>query len=374
MKLYINASFLSLKSITGISRFALAIAYELKKTLGDDVILLAPKNIEHPTIAKELEVIQINSFFSSFIKDLNKSRLIWEQTDLRLYLWKHNNPLLLSLSNTAPLLYTNQIVSILDLFYEHCETLLPNHYFAYPKREIQFYKYIIPHIAQSSKLIITISQYSKKDIADHFEINSKKIKVIYPTIPPIFLNQSATNRLPNKYGKYILGVSSVNPHKNFEGLIRAFQKANLPDVKLVIVGNVQMDESKYSLYHLYKDDPRIVFTGFISDQELISLYKHALFFAFLSFFEGFGIPPLEAMACGCPTLVSNAASLPEVCGEASLYINPTDVNGIVNAMLKLVNEPSERYKLVELGYKQVAKFNHLLFSKSVRELLSYLSD
>jgi glycosyltransferase involved in cell wall biosynthesis len=171
---------------------------------------------------------------------------------------------------------------------------------------------------------------------------------------------------------YILYSGNVKPHKNLSRLIEAFSllTEKIPH-KLVIVGKkegfITSDDSVSEVAS--KLGNRVLFTGFISDDLLKQYYGHASMLVLPSLYEGFGLPPLEAMACGCPTIVSDVASLPEVCGEGSLYFNPYDVNDIADKLFLLLSSPELQEKLRINGYKQVGKFTWL---KCVKETLSVI--
>ena len=359
--IYINCTFLCSKGLTGIARFAIELSIGLKERLGDRVIFIAPRNVDHSDIVKKLNIQRVG---------VNTNRVVWEQIDLPLYLRKRGSPLLVSFGNTAPLTYKNQIVSILDLFYNRADKIFIDKKNAYSILATQFFKITIPIIARRAKIILTISKFSKDDIVNLFKIDPNKIEIVYPSISSKFIKSDNTD-LPNKYGKYILGVSAITPRKNFEGLIRAYIQAGFKDVKLVIVGGSEESTKNYTLYNLYKDNPNILFTGYVSDKELVSLYKNSLFFAYPSFWEGFGIPPLEAMACGCPTLVSNVTSLPEVCGDASLYVDPYSIDSIRTGMERLVKDKNLRQKLISKGNTQILKYSR---SDSLKKIISAIDD
>lgn len=358
--IYINATFLCSDKLTGIARFAITLCSELKKKLGDRIVCIAPPNIGHPDIARSLGVVPVGS---------TTNRVLWEQIDLPLFLMKNGSPLLVSLGNTAPLLYRNQIVSILDIFYQKASAILQEKKNTYSWAVAQFFKLTTPQIIRRAKRIITISQFSKDDIVAYFKTNPEKIAIIYPSLSPKFLTITAPVG-PNPYGKYILGVSAITPRKNFEGLIKAYMQANLEDVKLVIVGGSEMATKAYSLDAARGDNPNIIFTGHVDDQTLIDLYRNSLFFAYPSFWEGFGIPPLEAMACGCPTLVSNVTSLPEVCGDASLYVDPYSIDSICAGMVKLATNPELRHQLTIKGFSQINHYRQVDETAKLIELIN----
>ncbi|GAB3777522.1 glycosyltransferase family 1 protein [Spirosoma horti] len=351
MEIVVNARFLT-QPVTGTQRFAIELCRELKK-LKPEIVLMAPNNILHPSIAEELDVQVVGRI---------KKGIIWEQVELPLILRRNGNPLLVNLCNLAPILYSNNIVSILDLsFHIHPEW--------FSKQFSTLYNIFIPRAAARARHIVTISESSKQDIVNYFGIQPSAIDIVYPSVskefenPPIIVSNKA-------YGKYILAVSSIDPRKNFIGLIKAFKACNLEDTKLVIVGSEYKVFANNDIKSEVGDDKRIVFTGYVTDDELVSLYREALVFAYPSFFEGFGIPPLEAMACGCPTLVSNTTSLPEVCGDASIYVDPYSIDSIQGGLLSIINNDALRRALIVKGYNQISKFN---WTESAKKLLTIIN-
>lgn len=296
MKLIVNARFLT-QHLTGVQRFAIELSKRLKKQTDFEVQFVSPKGIIHTDLAKELDAKVIGRFGGH----------VWEQYDLPRYLKQNNNPLLLSLCSTAPGFYKNQIVTHHDITYIRCPE-------SFSKKFIGFYKFIVPLMLKNSKKIITVSNFSKDEVSAFFKIPKDKFVVIYNGV-----DSEQFNVLPTKNPAappYILAVSSRNFHKNFQGLIKAFKdvKNQLQDVDLYIVGgseiksfnNIDLDIEDL------KQEKRIHFLGRVDDQELVKTYQNASLFVFPSFYEGFGIPPLEAQACGCPVIASDKASMPEV--------------------------------------------------------------
>ncbi len=333
----VNARFLTQK-ITGVQRFAIEMSKSLKSLL-PKVKFVSPPEIIHQELAAYLEVDAFGKLSSHF----------WEQFELPIYLKKNNNPLLINFSNTAPLLYRKQFVTIHDLSF-----IINPAWFS--KSFYLFYSFLIPKIARNSIQVITVSESSKKDIHHLLGINLSKIEVIYNSISTDFKN-SYQFEGKNRYGKYILAVSSLDPRKNFIKLIQAFTLAELTDTRLVIVGSENKVFSDQNIKEIIQNNQSIILTGYVSDAELVNLYKHALLFVYPTLYEGFGIPPLEAMACSCPTIVSNTASLPEVCGEASYYIDPNDIHSIVQGITKLTRDENLRRELISRGLKRVELFD-----------------
>jgi glycosyltransferase involved in cell wall biosynthesis len=216
--------------------------------------------------------------------------------------------------------------------------------------------------------IITVSEFSKQEILHYYRYPADKIKVIYNGVDlqtfRTGIDRDKIGSVCGAYritGEYILYIGMIEPRKNIERLIEAYAvaKKGVRDFpKLVIAGaKGWLFGSIFQKVAVLGLEADIVFTGYISDEDKPALLSGAKFFCFPSLYEGFGIPPLEAMACGCPVLVSRAASLPEVCGDAAFYVDPFAVQSIADAMVRLNEDASLRAALREKGIEQVKKFN-----------------
>ncbi|GAB4026607.1 glycosyltransferase family 4 protein [Spirosoma gilvum] len=335
---YVNARFLTQK-VTGVQRFAIELSLKIKKIF-PTIRFVSPKNIVDSSLASELDVECWGNITNG---------QMWEQLELPFFLRNKKNPILINLGNSAPIYYNKNIVCVHDIaFYHHPEW--------YSKQFAFIYKLMIPRVAKNARHLLTVSNYSQDDICRTLHIPKERIDIIYSSVSELF-QAPPSNLLPNRYGRYILGVSSIDPRKNFLGLIKAFKAARLTDTRLVIVGQQHKVFADNTLRSLIEGDEAVTFTGYVNDNELISLYHHAALFAYPSFFEGFGLPPLEAMACGCPTLVSNTTSLPEVCADASLYVDPYDISSIQAGLERIMTDEALRGELVRLGYERVRYFS-----------------
>jgi len=346
MKIYINSRFLT-QNITGVQRFAIEISKELKKLYKDNILFVSPKNIIHIDLAKELNVKIVG----------NHTGHLWEQIDLPRYLKSVGSPLLLNLANTAPLFYKNKIVTIHDIAYEK----FPKNFdwkFRY------FYKFLVPSIIKTSKHIFTVSQFSKNEIIECYKVDKNKISVVYNAVNKIFklIKKDFNN-------EYILAVSSLNYQKNFHSLIKAFNKLKNKDIKLYLVGDINKSFADTQLLKDIEQNKNILFQGRVSDNELINLYSNAICFIYPSLYEGFGIPPLEAQACGCPVIVSNVASLPEVCSNSALYCNPYDTDDIKEKIELLVNDKDLQNELIQKGFENIKRFS---WEKSAKKLIGII--
>jgi len=233
----------------------------------------------------------------------------------------------------------------------------------------KYMKYTMTKGAEKANKIIAVSQSTKKDIIHLLGIEKDKITVIYEASNLGMYsrkNDDITNsKILKKYSiqkPYFLYVGEKRPHKNLEGLIKAFtifkEKYDNRNTSLVLTGK------KYSTYHEYittaenlgvKDS--LIFTGFIPEKYLLPIYSEAETLLLISFYEGFGIPILEAMECGIPVITSNISSMPEVAGEAALLVDPNNIQEIVEKMNNIVSSKILREQLIESGFKRVKQFS-----------------
>lgn len=230
----------------------------------------------------------------------------------------------------------------------------------------KYYNYFFPKFAAVAKRIATVSFYSKEDITRSFKVDYDKIDVVYDGINQIFepIEENNKKRIKEKYtngSDYFLFVGALHPRKNICGLLNAFdafKSINNSPVKLVVVGG-EMHKTG-DIFHTYenmryKND--VIFTGRVSSAELHYIFGAALALTFVPFFEGFGIPIIEAMSAGVPVICSNTTSIPEVGGNAVLYADPLKIDQITEAMIKISDDPGLRKSMIEKGFVQKEKFS-----------------
>ncbi len=231
--------------------------------------------------------------------------------------------------------------------------------------------------AKRSDRIITISEFSKREIIDLLGVPEEKVSVIYSA--PSFSEETADSEVTlGKYGitkPYILYVGTIEPRKNLVRLIHAFEmlKKNekLP-YRLVLAGGKGWQNEE--IYRAAKESTfakDIIFTGYISNRERNCLYQNAELFVFPSLYEGFGMPPLEAMHWGCPVVTSDAASMPEICGDAAALVNPLDEGDIAKAIMKVLSDKEYAESLRKKGYEQEKKFT---WETSAQQLISVCKE
>lgn len=237
--------------------------------------------------------------------------------------------------------------------------------------------------AKNADKIIAISNSTKQDLIDFCDIKEDKIKVIYSGVSgqfrPINKNDPKMKTTKEKYNlpeNFILYLGTVEPRKNIAGIIEAFElikknkMSSCGDLKLVIAGGLgwlYKDILKMAKNSQFKDD--IVFAGPVASGDRVYLYNLAEIFVFPSFFEGFGFPPLEAMACGVPVITSNCSSLPEVAGDGALMADPYRPEEIAIAAREIFNDEKLRNLLIQKGFEQSSKFS---WEKCARETLEFI--
>lgn len=224
---------------------------------------------------------------------------------------------------------------------------------------------LTPLLLKNSKAIITVSNFSRNEISTYYKIGKSKIYVIPNAVGHLFSMSNNCKR--NSGEEYYLTVSSVNYHKNLHGLVNALVESNV-DIKLKIIGG---KTAAFKNVDICSHDPRIIFLGRVTDEELVKLYQGAKAFIFPSFYEGFGIPPLEAQSCGCPVISSDRAAMKEVLDKSVFYFNPEVAVEMINA-IKFVNEDKVfRKRLIEKGNENIKRFS---WAESARKLNTLIED
>lgn len=254
---------------------------------------------------------------------------------------------------------TKQLAAIHDINFAHRPQDLP-------WLKAKYYNHFFPRFSKKAKRIVTVSYFSKEDIHRTYKIENDKIDVVYNGVNTLYTptSEEEINIAKVNYsgGKdYFLFIGSLHPRKNICGLLRAydaFRTTVESDAKLLIVGESMFKTDDIELTYegmRYKND--VVFTGRLGNEELHQVLGAAIALTFVPFFEGFGIPVIEAMNAGIPVICSNTTSLPEVGGHAVLYVDPFVMSQIKDAMIKIYLDKDLRYKLIEKGFRQKEKFS-----------------
>jgi glycosyltransferase involved in cell wall biosynthesis len=215
--------------------------------------------------------------------------------------------------------------------------------------------------------IISVSESTKRDTVQHLGVHEDKITVVYEAANPIFRpmdRDTASQEVRSRHGvdgPFVLFVSTIEPRKNVPTLLRALwqlMQCYKEDVRLVLAGGKGwLFEDAFAVVDELDLDSRVHVLGRVSSQDLLYLYNAAEMLAHPAFYEGFGLPPLEAMACGLPVIVSNVASLPEVVGDAGLLVDPHDVDELTVGIWRILNDSELRREMEEKGLRQAGRFS-----------------
>jgi glycosyltransferase involved in cell wall biosynthesis len=215
-------------------------------------------------------------------------------------------------------------------------------------------------------MIIAVSENTKKDILNFFPfLEEKKIRVIYEAADDHFTviqDEKILAGCRQQYHlppEFILCVGTLEPRKNLVTLLNAFSNVSQKkDIPLVITGKKGWKYKEiFKTFSNLRLEKKVFFTGYVYQEDLPALYNLATVFVYPSIYEGFGLPPLEAMQCGCPVITSNVSSLPEIVGDAAIKVNPFSVKALEEAIYKLVSNPELRKDYIHTGLKQAEKFS-----------------
>ncbi|WP_312015534.1 glycosyltransferase family 1 protein [Bradyrhizobium manausense] len=358
-KFFINGRFLSHK-ITGVERYAAEIVRAIDGLLAKDQLpaplsaatwhLLAPPNASETIALERIKVRKIGRL----------SGHAWDQIDLARAAASGR---LISLANSGPVLHSDQIVVIHDAQ-------------VFRRPDFFSWRYAAAHHSLGRLLarratIATVSDFSRRELSEVLDLSASAIPV-FPNSAEHFAatlpDFGVLDRLGIKPGRFFLSVGSVKKNKNISVAIRAAQLLERPDVPLVVVGDYN---NKVFQTGLDADNAGVILAGRLSDGEIAALYARALAFVFPSLYEGFGVPPLEAMLFGCPVIASTAAAVKETCGEAAAYFDATDADALCRRMLERLEAGSlsddERAK----QQNRIAMFS---WQKSAHALLQFLAQ
>jgi glycosyltransferase involved in cell wall biosynthesis len=327
-------------------------------------ILLRSENFEEYQSAREnFHKVLANYGWYSISEQIQMPRLL-NKLKLDLVHFPHFN---------VPLLYRKKfVVTIHDLILLHFPTLrgtLLNPVVFYLK--YLAHRLVIYSTIKRATRVIAVSNFTRSDIIKHYPFAESKIDVTYEACEN-YCWLADTDKIINKYGiikPYLLYVGNAYPHKNLENLIKAFQlvKQSIGRLQLVIVGKEDYFYRKIKNFVESVSEGDIVFAGFVPDQELDALYREASLFIFPSLYEGFGLPPLEAMAKGAPVVSSDHPCMKEILGESAIFANAGDKKKFAEMIIEGINNKELRHKLIEKGYQQVQKYS---WEKLARETLA----
>ncbi len=353
----------ALESIRTLQRIDKENEYFIFTNTGDDMDCL-----------KESENVKIISFDGSYP--------VWEQSKLPKEAKKYGLNLLHCTSNTAPVsCAVPLVVTVHDIIYFEKHPLLAPGYTSYQRFGNLYRRFVVRRIFKSARIIITVSHFEEKNILDQFPKLQNKLKVVYNGVGTHFnpvTDEAALDEIKNKYKlpeKYIMFLGNTDPKKNSENTIVAFAQA-MKEASLdyhLLVGDFNKDIVYGYLEKEGLQDfiNRIHFPGYINNIDMPALFSMAEFYLYPSKRESFGIPIIEAMACGTPVITSNRASMPEVGGDAALYADPFSRQDLKDKIIQMAKDEALRERLKKLGIPQAMKFS---WEESARHLLKLYSE
>lgn len=324
MRITVNGRFRS-RAVTGVERYAL------------EVLSRAARPVEY--IEPKRPAVGLQGHW-------------WEQAVLP---WRFRGDVLWSPCNTGPLAVKRQVVTLHDCaFLDHPE--------CFSRMFAAWYQWLLPRLARSVAAILTVSHYSKQRIVECLRVPENKVRVIANGVNQTFrpIGKPEQQQVRERLGlpaRYVLTVGSREPRKNLAGLIAAWKLAapEMEEVDLVVVGAKNLRTFRGD--GVTDDAPRVHYTGYLDHADLPAVYSAAEVFVYPSLYEGFGLPVLEAMACGTPVVCSKTTSLPEVAGDAARLIDPLSPEDIAAALVRLVSHPAERARGSELGLARAEQFS-----------------
>lgn len=374
MRILLNGLSLSYP-ISGIGRYTIQLGRSLADLLGSEEVFWFGKDLsgEFPDYHDSQEP----NFRNKAVNTLKKKLGVIPSLRTLIYFWR-NRKFQLYVKGSGPFLYheTNYVPfefdegpTVLTLF----DLSFVRHPEWHPADRVKhFEKYCLKKLSKV-EAIITISEFSKKEIINLLGLSPAKIHVTYLGVDQKFMpGEKGMEGLPKEY---VLFLGNLEPRKNLQTLLRAYQSlpGNLRErYPMVIAGasGWHTQELKKAL-HLIQDREKPILTGYVPQQLLPDLYRGASLFVYPSFYEGFGLPVLEAMACGIPVVASNTSSLPEVVGETGILINPYDADELRDAIGKVLEDPGQRKEMSERGLERAKLFS---WDKCARETLSVYQE
>ncbi len=369
MRVAVNTRLLIENELEGIGRFS----YEILKELCE----------KNPNI--QFDFIFDRPFSKKFLFNKNVTGHVLKPKTRHPFLWyywfeiklpkllkKINPDVFLSLDGfISTSTNIKQISVIHDINFEHYPQYLP---FFHRK----FYQFFFPKYAKKANSIITVSSYSKEDIIKTYGVKKEKIHIIYNGVGKSFapineIEKKDIKKIFTSGCDYFIFIGSIHKRKNINNLIKGFDLYKIKtkaQTKLLIVGKKRWWSKKMKKTYqkaIFKND--ILFTGYLTEKMLPKVLASAKVLCFPSFFEGFGLPIVEAMKCGVPIITSNTSSMPEICGEAGIKIDPRNFHDIANAINKIENNEALRKNLIQLGLERSKMFSWKIAGNQLLEIL-----
>jgi glycosyltransferase involved in cell wall biosynthesis len=363
-EILVNARFLA-QRVTGVQRYAMEIVraldrpalHALVERLGASLVLLAPKGVEDPGFdrlkLRHAGRLEGNPWVQLELPYHARGRVLWSPT------------------NVGPMFHGRHVVTIHDAsVLDHPEWFNP--------RFAAWYRLVLPQVARRALRVLTVSEFSRGRLVETLGLDPRRVSVVHNGVDPGFGPKDPQTVAPvrSRLGlpeSYVLALGSLEPRKNTAGLLKAWalllaRRAVPEEVHLVIAGGRASVFREFDLPGLPE---RVVFAGYVEDPDLPALYSGAEAFVYPSLYEGFGLPVLEAMACGIPVVSSNNTSIPEVAGDAALLVDPRDVESLAGGIQQVLDDDGLRRTARTAGLERAKLFG---WDGAARTVWGHLAD
>ncbi|CAB3731695.1 glycosyltransferase family 4 protein [Paraburkholderia rhynchosiae] len=353
MAFAINGKFTS-QPVTGVQR----VAYELTRAMqmrvppGEQLEIFVPRNAIEPGAS-----LKWQRRFPWLLGTL------WEQITLPI---AARGVRLLNLCNTSPVFKRRQVVMVHDMaVYD-----VPG---GFSRKFVLWYRTCFFLLPRMEPMILTVSKFSRSRICHHLKVDQSRVAVVSPAadhLDRVTSDPSVMERLCLVKDTYCVVVGSLDPRKNLQRVLEAIEKlGHLDHVKFVVVGGKNARIFNSELAEQGPKSESVVWAGFVTDGELKALYENAGCLVFPSLYEGFGLPPLEAMYCGCPVVASSRTSIPEVCGEAAMYCDATSADDIAAKISLMMTDQALRQRHRAMGLERAREFRWDMTAQTVLDIL-----
>jgi len=364
----IAVNLIPLEGLQGIETFAENVIQAIAEKYPDvELFLILHKNSPH--FFKEFSYAQVKNFFLSTPRLGKLSEVIMQQFCIYPLLRELKPDLLFSPSPFMPAFFNRNVVVIHDCAYDRFREELPNTW----RRVFIRGTYFLAKLRALK--IITVSEFSKRELIELYKINPDRIDVIYEAAPKLpMVTDEVQQKTLKKFSlgdsPYFFYVGNMRPRKNLPRMIEAFRlfSENYPGYKFVIAGKIDKRFSEpLQVVEEAGIKDRVIFTGFVTQEEKVALYKGSLSLFFCSLYEGFGLPVLESQSLGVPVITSSASSLPEVAGSGALYADPLDAENMAKRLEAIVLNDKLRAELTQKGFENLNRFS---WEKTAENLFS----
>jgi len=360
MKIGIDARLLSYRR--GMGNFLYNLLVELQDIDRENhYVLYTDRSIDNIiplTVTAKVRIIRLPSY------------PLWEQVLLPAVVTKDNLDMLHCPANTGPLRVPRSVKLILtihDVMFMLNDDKFPSSPSLYQRLGRLYRSFIVPRVARRANAILTDSHCSSDDIKRHLEIGKDKLHVVYGApnrACRVIKDEYFLTAVQAKYGlnhPFVLSLAGIDPRKNTHRVIEAFallQRSICKDCSLVLVGLSSLAQRGFiKAVEKMGLTSRVAFTGFVPEEDLVALYNLAQVFVYPSLYEGFGLPVLEAMACGTPVVASRRGSIPEVAGDAAFFVNPLDPQKICEGVAQFLTDEEQLRRFRKKGLERVNSFS-----------------